>query len=122
LKEYIKINLFFKKYIKWYRVIALSVQCTWSLQWALRCPHLPSIPLTDYLTNSSSAGSIHGKCCCICLWIVLLGPCAVVMFSVCLCCFGVFYQVDHREFHRPGGWSRMYWCSSCEMCVSSHES
>jgi hypothetical protein len=28
LKEYIKINLFFKKYIKWYRVIALSVQCT----------------------------------------------------------------------------------------------
>jgi hypothetical protein len=28
LKEYIKINLFFKKYIKLYKVIALSVKCT----------------------------------------------------------------------------------------------
>jgi hypothetical protein len=28
LKEYIKINLFFQKYIKLYKVIALSVHCT----------------------------------------------------------------------------------------------
>jgi hypothetical protein len=30
--------------------------------------------------------------------------------------------VDHREFHWSGGWSRIYWCSSCGICVSSNES
>jgi hypothetical protein len=32
LNEYIKINLFFSKYIKLYKIIALSVECTRSLQ------------------------------------------------------------------------------------------
>jgi hypothetical protein len=116
LKEYIKINLFFKKFTKLYKVIAQCVQCTWSLQWALRFPHLPSIPTHWLPEQPSPAGSIHGKCCHICLWIVPLGPYGVVMFSVCFFGFGIFYNVGHREFHWSGGWSRMYWCSSCE-CV-----